>query len=662
MRIKQISSWGNYPKISAQVFSPEKIKDASQLIQNSNSIIPRGSGRSYGDASLNNQVLSTKNFNKIISFDESTGVLKVQSGVLLDDVLKLTIPKGYFLQITPGTKYISIGGAIAADVHGKNHHKVGCFSNCVTSFELINQQGVLINCSATENSDIFLDTFGSMGLTGLITSVELKLIAIQSSDINVRQIQVRNLEEMMDAFQKNTSTTYSVAWIDCLAKGKNLGRGVISLGEHSSEATELKYQDKAGFKIPFYFPNFSLNKISIGIFNMLYYAKGKSKEFNINYDAFFYPLDGLKDWNKIYGKNGFIQYQFVLPLQTSKEGLEDILQFVANSKTPPFLSVLKLFGKENSSTPHSFPMEGYTLAMDFKWHPGVDKLIRILDQKVTQYKGRVYLAKDAGSSASLINNRPISNDTFSSLQTKRLDLNIVNNQSKKAFILGGTSDVAIQLTNQLINDGWSVTSSVRNVDNPLLIQNDKLTYVAFDLTKPDWQLIDQQTQEVSVVFSFIGYCPIPQDNYSSTEEINKITFANYNGLIPVLEKFVHVFEQKGQGTIVGVSSVAGNRGRATNYLYGSAKAGFTTYLSGIRNRLAKKGVHVMTVLPGFMDTKMTKGLDLPKPLTVNAEQASSIIYSGFKKQKDVIYVSWKWKYVMKIITSIPEFIFKKLNL
>lgn len=232
------------------------------------------------------------------------------------------------------------------------------------------------------------------------------------------------------------------------------------------------------------------------------------------------------------------------------------------------------------------------------------------------------------------------------------------NKKLNIIILGGTSDVALKLGEILSKEGHKVNASFRK-DHPILPE---INWFELDVNQPNQDLITDFTKSTDVVFCFTGYCPIPQETYTSGEEIDKITSINYSSLIPIIEPFVHAFEQKGAGTIVGVSSVAGDRGRASNYLYGSAKAGFTAYLSGIRNRLAKHGAHVMTVLPGFMDTKMTAGLETPNPLTVSSEEAAQLIYKGFKKKKNILYVSGKWQIIMLIIKSIPEFIFKKLSL
>lgn len=662
MSVKQNSGWGNFPKVFSSIETPSTIEEAKSVVKKKAVVIPQGNLRSYGDAALGTNVITTQKLNSIIEFDAEAGILVCESGVLLATILKEIVPKGWFLGVTPGTKFITVGGAVAADVHGKNHHSEGCFSNFVNSFSLINGKGEEIECSATENESLYYATFGAMGSTGLVTKVNLKLKKISSSNIDVHQVQVQNLKEMFSSFEENKEYTYSVAWIDCLQGKEQIGRGVITYGEHAKQG-ELAEEAKSGLNIPGFFPSVFLNKLSITLFNALYFAKGKSKDYSTDYNQFFYPLDGLNNWNNIYGKNGFIQYQFVLPMETSFEGIEKVLKLVWKHSTPPFLSVLKLMGKANQATPNSFPIEGYTLAMDFKWHPGIEKLVAQLDEIVEDNKGRVYLAKDALSNPSLSSYKKSKSKKFSSIQSERLELGDRKLGMRKAFILGGNSDVAKALVAKLKAESWEVVLSCKSENQISILENElNVEVVHHNVLDPLNDQLDKLIDSCSAVFSFVGYCPIPQETYTDTQEINNITGLNYNLILPILEKFVHKFEQKGEGLIVGVSSVAGERGRASNYLYGSAKAGFTAYLSGIRNRLAKRGVHVMTVLPGFMDTKMTATLDLPKPLTVSAEKASELIIKGVKNKKNILYVSAKWKLIMFVIKSIPEFIFKKLSL
>lgn len=431
---QKVTNWGNFPVVEKEMKSEDSSAKIKEYVRNHNDIIARGNGRCYGDSSLSENIFSTKRLNKFISFDRLNGIIECESGVLLSDILEVVVPQGYFLFVTPGTKFISIGGAIASDVHGKNHHAEGCFSEYVIDFSLLNEKGEIITCSRTENSEKFWATIGGMGLTGIILSAKFKLKNIESSYIRQESIKAENLDEIFTLFDQSESWTYNVAWIDCLQKGKNLGRSIMMRGEHAFkhelptklQQNPLKLKKNASPSIPFYFPNFVLNNLTVKLFNLLYYFKQTKKEVKnfVHYEPFFYPLDVLSDWNRIYGKKGFIQYQMVIPKEKGKEGLKKILETIAKSGNGSFLAVLKLFGKDNPEAYNSFPMEGYTLALDFKVNSKLKKLVAQLDAIVEEFGGRIYLTKDSMSKSSLTNYlQNVQNPKFNSLQQKRIQNN-----------------------------------------------------------------------------------------------------------------------------------------------------------------------------------------------------------------------------------------------
>lgn len=395
---KLITNWNNYPVVEAREVSFDYDKEIVSKLAHSS--IPHGNGRCYGDASLSSEVVNTLRYDKVLAFDELNGIITCQSGLLLSDLLQIIVPRGWFLPVTPGTKFITVGGAVASDVHGKNHHVDGAFSRHIVSMSVLTGTGETFVCSPTTHTDLFWATCGGMGLTGIILDVKFRLKRIHTSFIRQRQIKARNLDEIMDLFEQNTASTYSVAWIDCLKKGENFGRSILILGEHAT-ADEVKTEhplvpkEKALFTVPFYFPSFVLNGFSVKLFNALYYAKNHKKVMDsiVHYDGFYYPLDSILSWNKIYGKKGFVQYQFVLPLASSRNGMTDILRRINNHGTGSFLAVLKLFGEQDNLI--SFPMKGYTLALDFPIQTGLFEFLDELDRVVAGYGGRIYLSKDA---------------------------------------------------------------------------------------------------------------------------------------------------------------------------------------------------------------------------------------------------------------------------
>ena len=406
--IASISGWGRYPVQSCEQERPERY---SEICSNATSVIARGQGRSYGDAALNedSRVLLTERVNRFLEFDVDKGILRAEAGATLAEILDVIVPKGWFLAVTPGTKFASLGGCVAADVHGKNHHHEGSFADHVIALELILANGNRVACSPSEKSELFFATVGGMGLTGIIGEVTLKLVPIQSAHMVVQHHAAANLEQLFQLLEDpDKDDRYTVAWIDCLASGQHLGRGIAMYGHHA-KLEELSRDIKNAFAInpgrsralPFDFPKWVLNPLTVGAFNALYFHhEGKKRQpFLSSYDPYFYPLDSIGQWNRMYGKCGFLQYQCVIPDATAFEGIKSLLQELSASRRSSFLAVLKRFGPQGSGM-LSFPMAGYTLALDLQnSDEGLFDLLNRLDEIVLRYGGRIYLAKDARLSA-----------------------------------------------------------------------------------------------------------------------------------------------------------------------------------------------------------------------------------------------------------------------
>lgn len=395
-----ISNWGNYPIVKAQVIDFDNANQAFTRVQEFGDCAIRGAGLSYGDASLASRIISTTSFSSILSFDEKNGVIVVESGVTLDQVLQIIVSKGWFLPVTPGTKFITVGGAVAGDVHGKNHHSEGSFCQYVTQLELLMADGSFKTCSTEENSDLFRTICGGLGHAALILTVRFRLKSIKTSYIRQQNIIVKNLDEMLANLTEFSAATYSVSWIDCLASGKSLGRGVLMLGEHAEPNgvradNMLKIHEQPKLTAPFFFPSFLLNSFTIKSFNFAFYNKHKlsAKEFVVHYDPYFYPLDFIRNWNKLYGRRGFLQYQFVIPFDNAAKGMRLILDKISKSGLASFLAVLKALGKGENIL--SFPMPGFTLALDFPVTEKIFPLLDELDKIVIDLGGRIYLVKDA---------------------------------------------------------------------------------------------------------------------------------------------------------------------------------------------------------------------------------------------------------------------------
>jgi FAD/FMN-containing dehydrogenase len=399
----ELSGFGKYPKAKCKVSKPSKINEIIELIQTS-TIIPRGLGRSYGDASINNKgvVIESLLFNKFLSFDENSGILKCESGVTYKDILETFVRRGWFPAVTPGTKYVTIGGAISSDVHGKNHHKAGSLSSFVKSIKIIVSSGEIIECSREKNADLFWATIGGMGLTGYIIEAEIQLKKINSPYFDNKTVKLKNIDELFEQFDLHDEEyEFSVAWIDIVATGKKYGRNVLFLGNYSEpdklpkglrNNSKLNYKEKK-ISVPFEIPFNILNKYSINMFNSIYYFNASAKEDYIHYDKYFYPLDFILNWNHIYSKNGLIQYQLIVPEENGKKAIDLILKEAVKYGGGSFLAVLKKMGDQEGIL--SFPFKGYTLSMDFPVKKGVVEMCKKLDNILLDYGGRTYLTKDS---------------------------------------------------------------------------------------------------------------------------------------------------------------------------------------------------------------------------------------------------------------------------
>ncbi|MGA9994739.1 MAG: FAD-binding oxidoreductase [Pyrinomonadaceae bacterium] len=401
----ELSGWGRYPRARASVIRPECVEEAK--LQSEGSAIVRGQGRSYGDAAQTSEgvVMLTERLSRMIAFNEETGVLKAEAGVTLEEILEKFVPRGWFPSVTPGTKYVSLGGCVAADVHGKNHHREGTFGDHVRELELVLANEEKLRCSPVENAEIFRATIGGMGLTGIITEVSFQLRPVETAYVAVQHHAARNLSALLEMFEDEAfDDDYTVAWIDCLAKGAKLGRGVLMRGHHAlleelPENTKepLRLKHRAQFNLSFDFPSWTLNAFAAAVFNELYFRRqgARGSEFISDYESFFYPLDRIGNWNRLYGRRGFVQYQCVIPAARARVGMRRLLEEIARSKYPCFLAVLKRFGAEGQGL-LSFPMEGYTLALDMAVGDAqFFKFLDRLDELVLEHEGRVYLAKDA---------------------------------------------------------------------------------------------------------------------------------------------------------------------------------------------------------------------------------------------------------------------------
>jgi FAD/FMN-containing dehydrogenase len=392
---KTFSSWGRYPQVEQNVVPLFWADEFPAKIPIGSTVLPAAMGRSYGDVCLNGgqTVLLTTGLDRMLGLDTATGVLTCEAGVTLDEILQIIVPRGWFLPVVPGTKFVSIGGAIANDIHGKNHTSAGTFGRHVKKFALIRSDGERLICSPSRNPELFSATIGGLGLTGLIAWAEIQLKPVVSTKIRYVGTQFHGLAEFL-ALSASTQAEYTVAWLDCISRGKHFARGIFMEGDHVTQPTDARMRSGGKLGFPMDMPPAFLSRFTVGAFNELYFRKQivKRSRRTLHYEPFFFPLDAIHDWNRMYGKQGVMQFQCVVP----QEAVAELLHTISDSNMASFLSVLKVFGDQTSPGIMSFPRAGVTLSLDFPIR-GVDSfaLVDRLAALTTAAGGRMYPAKDS---------------------------------------------------------------------------------------------------------------------------------------------------------------------------------------------------------------------------------------------------------------------------
>tara|TARA_B100000579_G_scaffold423858_1_gene427488 strand:- start:372 stop:1682 length:1311 start_codon:yes stop_codon:yes gene_type:complete len=428
---KKIKSWAKYYSGNYFLYQPKTVEEIKKLLSENTKLIPSGGFRSYGDSAINEVIINSKYFNKIIKFDEEKGILKVESGITIDEMIKFLLPRGWFLKVTPGTKFATLGGCIASDVHGKEHHLEGCFSENLINLRLLINKDEIVELDSLSHPDLFQATCGGMGLTGFIIDAEIQCKKIKSSNINFNKILNNSIDEVFSCFEKYASANYSVAWLDTV-KIKNNYRSIFTYGDFCDKSN-LKLNNNIRLNIPFHVK--LINNVSIKLFNYLYFFWNSlnQKKGKINYENFFYPLDKIKNWYRLYGKNGFFQYQFIAPKKNAKEAILEVLNYLNNINHLSSLAVLKLHGKQNSNY-ISFPISGYSLAMDFPYSKKTELIFNELDKIILKFNGRVYLSKDTRLSSFYFTKFYKNFEEVIKVRKKYKIFNFRSNQSKRIGI------------------------------------------------------------------------------------------------------------------------------------------------------------------------------------------------------------------------------------
>lgn len=406
-----VMSWGRtlraVHRVARPHFSDELFPLLSDARTSPNGVLAIGLRRSYGNSNLNpgGALIDMTRLNRLIAFDADRGIVSAQAGLSLAELTDFLLPRGYFPPVTPGTRYVTLGGAVANDVHGKNHHSAGTFGRWVRELELLRSDGTRVTLRPDDPTGLFAATVGGLGLTGIITRVTLALRRVRGGWIEAETIPFRHVNDFFALARESELThEYTVAWIDVLARGQALGRGLFTRANHAERPSLPTARPSPGFPVPFEFPAFALNRASVSAFNALYYALGKIRRGRreVPYGSFFYPLDSLRDWNRLYGSRGFFQYQCVVPTDVARDATIELLRTITAAGQGSFLVVLKTFGDIPSPGLLSFPMAGTTLALDFP-NRGEEtlRLMARLDAIVAEARGRLYPAKDGRLPAAL---------------------------------------------------------------------------------------------------------------------------------------------------------------------------------------------------------------------------------------------------------------------
>lgn len=400
-----LTNWANYPKIDCNVDCSLDLISIYDTVVNCNSLITRGNGRSYSDAAFNqNKTVILQKMNGILDFDEEKGIITAEAGITLEEILKVTVPKHWIIPVLPGTAKVTLGGAVASDIHGKNHHKKGCISNFIKEFSIITSDNVplVVNPNDKTFEGLFDATCGGMGLTGIIVCVTLQLERIETSYISQTTIKTCSLEETLHSLKESNKEEMSVAWINMGSK-KHLGSAIIYTG-HYAKPEELhnvtdscSYTPSRKLNIPFTPAKSLVSYPTIKAFDYLYYKHHKPDTKCVPLDKFFFPLDGIKNWNRLYGSAGIQQYQFVIP-ESEADILPALFRYLCiEEKAISPLAVMKLCGEHcGRKGSLSFPIKGISLAMDFPCTPHLMNVLNHVDELLLDHGGRIYLAKDGG--------------------------------------------------------------------------------------------------------------------------------------------------------------------------------------------------------------------------------------------------------------------------
>jgi FAD/FMN-containing dehydrogenase/short-subunit dehydrogenase len=698
-------SWGRAIRARHLVSHPMSQEHAAEIVASTLPVLAYGCGRSYGDAPLNpgGRLIDCRGLDRFIAFDPQTGILTCEAGVLLADILSVLCRPdanngGWFLPVVPGTRFVTVGGAIANDVHGKNHHRLGTFGRHVLALELARSDGTRPICSRDENAGLFAATIGGIGLTGLILNATIQLQRVRGMAVEAEDIRFGNLGEFFALVaESDAHWDYTAAWIDSFATGPRLGRGIFSRARRVSGRAAWPPASQPRTALPPMPPVSLIRPLTARAFNAAYWRKSgfpRRSNHTGSYENVLFPLDAIADWNRVYGPKGFFQFQCVVPPSVAPDAVAELLRLTAHSAQGSFVTGIKTFGDVPSPGLMSFPMAGTSLALDIP-NRGVAtrRFLAQLEQVVIQAGGRIYPAKDAAmSAASFRQGYPqISkfgehiDPKFSSALARRLALTPATRSepapimvsstpsNRTVAIFGATSDIAMAVARLcaqagdllvLVGRGDAALSalaadlSVRGAAG-IAVQKADFAHVAAlpGVVQAAWERFG------GIDVALIAYAVQPDQPAAEQDPTAAEAALVVNFVSPaiLLGELARRYKARGSGTIAAITSVAGDRGRKSNYIYGAAKGGLHRFLEGLRHSLHAAGVNVLDIRPGFVATKLTAHLDRRGPLWATPDRVARDIFKAIASGRPVLYTPWHWWIIMVVVRWLPRWVFHRTS-
>jgi short-subunit dehydrogenase/FAD/FMN-containing dehydrogenase len=697
-------SWGRTLRGRHQVLHPVSQELAAQSLAGTLPILAYGCGRSYGDAPLNpdGRLIDCRGLDRFIAFDRHTGILVCEAGVQLADILAILCQPeadngGWFPPVVPGTRFVTVGGAIANDVHGKNQHRLGTFGCHVMQLELARSDGTRQICSRDQNAELFAATIGGIGLTGVILNATIQLQRVPGLAVEAEDIRFGNLEEFFAlVVESDAQWDYTAAWVDSFATGRGLGRGIFSRARRVSGRAAWPPAPRSRTSLPPIPPISLICPLTARVFNAAYWRKsgGRGRSAHIgSYENVLFPLDAVANWNRVYGPKGFFQFQCVVPPANARDAVAELLRLTVDSAQGSFVTGLKTFSDIPSPGLMSFPMAGTSLALDVPNRGAATRqfLVR-LEQVVLQAGGRIYPAKDATmSAASLRQGYPqISrfveqiDPNVSSALARRLALTPPTSSEPVAMvslvpgrrtvaIFGATSGIAMAVARLCAQAGdllvlvgrdkaalsaLAADLSVRGAAGVAVQTADFAQLAALpDIVRTAWERFD------GIDVSLVAYAVQPNQPAAEQDsaEAEAALIVNFVSPAILLGELARRGKARGSGTIAAITSVAGDRGRKSNYIYGASKGGLHRLLEGMRHSLHAAGVNVVDIRPGFVVTKLTAHLDRRGPLWATPDRVAKDIFNAIASGRPVLYTPWFWRMIMVVVRGLPRAVFHRTS-